>query len=203
MGDELKDSGIFQIAMTNNSGSQVKITRNTNIGLLKSCAEDKICTIHKVGTFHKKEEPRPEIVEKNMYAIPIKNKSGKIESNTVLVKKDPECLVISELGSQEGFVKYEKPKLQDAPVNAKVVKDLRNYMKRILVLLQKLRYKLILHLSLKCLLIQVTTNLLQSTLTHYHLNIMTGWRKKLTKCAKLVWSGKVIQAKSDPVIIVP
>ena len=78
MDDELKDSGIFHIAMTNTSSRHVKIIRNTSMGLLKSSAEDKICTIHKVVTFHKtKEEPRPEIVEKKMYAIPIRNKSGK------------------------------------------------------------------------------------------------------------------------------
>ena len=40
MGNELKDSGIFHIAMTNNSGRHVKITRNTNMGSLNSCAED-------------------------------------------------------------------------------------------------------------------------------------------------------------------
>ena len=78
MGNELKDPGILHIAMTNYSGRHVEITRNSNMGLLKSCVEDKICTIHKVVTFHKtKEEPKPEIFEKNMYAVPIRNKSGK------------------------------------------------------------------------------------------------------------------------------
>ena len=52
MGDKLKDSGIFHNAMTTNSGRHVKITQNTNMELLKSCPEDKICTIHKVVTFH-------------------------------------------------------------------------------------------------------------------------------------------------------
>ena len=73
-------------------------------------------------------------------------------------------------------------------------KILRNYLKRILVLLQKMRHKFVLLFWSKCLLTQVSTNLLQKTLTHFHLNIMTGWRKKLTKCWKLVWSGKVNQA---------
>ena len=78
IGGELKDSGIFHIAITNNSGRHVKITRNTNMGLLKSCAEDKIYTIHRLVTFHKtKEEPRPKIVEKKIYVITIRNKSGK------------------------------------------------------------------------------------------------------------------------------
>ena len=34
MDDELKESGIFHIAMSNNSGRHVKFTRNTNMGLL-------------------------------------------------------------------------------------------------------------------------------------------------------------------------
>ena len=129
MGDKLKDSGIFHIAMTNNSGRCVKITRNTNMGLLKSCAEDQICTIYKVVTFHKtKEEPRDKIVDKNIYTIPIRNKPGKIEINTLLAKKDPEWVVINELGPQEDFVKYKKLRLQDAPVNAKVFKDVEKLL---------------------------------------------------------------------------
>ena len=128
MGNELKASGIFHIAMTNNSGRHVKITRNTNMGLFKSCAEGKMCTIHKVVTFHKtKEEPRPEIIE-NMYTIPIRIKVRKIEINILLAKKDPEYVVINELGPQEDFVKYEKPKLQDAPVNTKVLTDLEKLL---------------------------------------------------------------------------
>ena len=122
MDDELKNSGIFHIAMINQSGRHLKITRNANMGLLKSCAEDKVCTIHRVVTFNKtKEEPKPKVVEKNMYAIPVRNKSGKIEINALLAKQDPECVVINELGPEEDFVKYQKPKLQDAPVDAKVL----------------------------------------------------------------------------------
>ena len=39
-----------------------------------------------------------------------------------------------KLVPQEDFVKYEKPRLQDVPVNAKVLKDLE----KLLVLLQKI-----------------------------------------------------------------
>ena len=60
MDDEVKNSGIFHIDMTNQSGRHVKVTRNDSMGLLKSCAEDKVCTIHRIATFHKtKEEPKP------------------------------------------------------------------------------------------------------------------------------------------------
>ena len=62
--------------MTNQSGRHVMITRNVSMGLLKSCAEDKVCTIHREVTFHKtKEEPKPKVVEKNMYVVPVRNRS--------------------------------------------------------------------------------------------------------------------------------
>ena len=125
MDDEVRNSGIFHIAMTNQSGRHVKVTRNDSMHLFKSCAEDKVCTIHRIVTFHKtKEEPKPKVLEKSMYAIPVRNKSGRIEINTLLAKQDPECVVINELGPQEDFVKYQKPRLQDAPVDAKVLQDL-------------------------------------------------------------------------------
>ena len=78
MDDEVKNSGIFHIAMTNQSGRNIKITRNASMDLLKSCAEEKVCTIHRVVTFHKtKEEPKPKVVEKSMYAIP--EETGQVE----------------------------------------------------------------------------------------------------------------------------
>ena len=61
MDDEVKNSGIFQIAMTNQSGRHVKITRNASMGLLKSCAEDKLCTIHRVVTFQQKPQWNPNL----------------------------------------------------------------------------------------------------------------------------------------------
>ena len=48
-------SGIFEIAMTNTSWKTVKIRRNTNMGLLKSCIEEEICTIHEIITLEKPE----------------------------------------------------------------------------------------------------------------------------------------------------
>ena len=75
-----------------------------------------------------KEEPNPKVVEKSMYAIPLRNKWGKIEINTLLAKQDQECVVIEELGPQEDFVKYQKPNLQDAPVDTKVLQDLEKLL---------------------------------------------------------------------------
>ena len=146
--------------MTIQSGRHVKITRNASMGLLKSCAEDKVCTIHRLVTFHKtKEEPKPKVVEKSMYAIPVRNRSGRIEINTLLAKHDPECVVINELGPQADFVKYKKPRLQDASVDAKVLQDLEQLLEEnpdtfaqdetkigtTLMLLHKMRHKLVPH----------------------------------------------------------
>ena len=63
-----------------------------------------------------------------MYAIPVRNKSGRIEINTLLAKQHPDCVFINELGPQEDFVKYQKPRQQDAPVDAKVLQDLEKLL---------------------------------------------------------------------------
>ena len=57
------------------------------MGMLKSCNEDSICTIHKIATFQQTSEvTKPQLVEK-MYCIPIRNpKTGKIVINTLLKK---------------------------------------------------------------------------------------------------------------------
>ena len=128
MDEEVNSSGIFEIAMTNTSFKTVKIRKNTHMGILKSCDENEICTIHNIVTFEKpKGKTKPEKVEKNMYAIPIRNKSGKIEINTVILKEPPK-ICINEIGLQEDFVKFVKPKLKDAPVNVKVLEDLNKLL---------------------------------------------------------------------------
>ena len=44
-------SGSFDIVMTNNSSQYVKVTKNQTLGMLKSCDQDQICTIHRLVTF--------------------------------------------------------------------------------------------------------------------------------------------------------
>ena len=125
MDDSVKCSGIFEIVMTNNSWKTVKIRRNTTMGLLKSCVEDEICTIHRVITFDKPNDGvKPKIIEKNMYAIPTRNKSRKVKVNTLIPKENHPGIGIHEIGPQDDFVKYEKPKLQDAPVDINILADL-------------------------------------------------------------------------------
>ena len=65
MDNDVKRSGIFEIAMTNTSWKTVKIRRNTNIGPLKSCVQDEICTIHQIVTFDKpKDGPKPKLLKR-------------------------------------------------------------------------------------------------------------------------------------------
>ena len=126
MDNEVVSSGIFEIVMTNTSYKTVKIRKNTNMGLLKSCMQEQICTIHEIITFETpKGKTEPEKVKKNLYSIPFRTKSGEIVINTVTMKEE---IGINEIGPQEDFVKFVKPKLQNAPVNAKVLKDLEKLL---------------------------------------------------------------------------
>ena len=63
------------------------------MGMLKSCQEDHICTIHRVVTFEQKPVKEKEVkskfqkVEKSLYDILTRNKkTGKIEVNTLFKK---------------------------------------------------------------------------------------------------------------------
>ena len=126
---EVKSSGIFHIVMTNKSQKTIKINKNSGLGLLKSCDQENISTIHTIASFEElKGEDKPKKVERPMYAIPFRNKKGEIEINTVMPKLNQNRTNILEIGPQEDFVHFQKPKLQDAPVSAKVLEDLENLL---------------------------------------------------------------------------
>ena len=126
---EVKTSGIFHIVMTNKSQKTIKINKNSGLGLLKSCDQENISTIHTIASFEElKGEDKPKKVERPMYAIPFRNKKGEIEINTVMPKLNQNRTNILEIGPQEDFVHFQKPKLQDAPVSAKVLEDLENLL---------------------------------------------------------------------------
>lgn len=135
MDDKVMGSGIFNIAMTNMSNRHIKIHSNQTIGMLKSCDEDQVCSIHKIITFCKKgegdqilAENKIETKEENLYHIPWKNpKTNKIEIHTV-VKKEQIPFKINEIGPQEDFVKYNKPKTQDAPIDRQIKHDLERLL---------------------------------------------------------------------------
>ena len=122
--DSVVSSDTFNIVMTNRSNKCIKVTKGHITGMSKTCEEDQICTIHRVVTFEQKSVIEKEVksefqkVEKSLYHITTTNKkTGKIEVNTLLKNDLSPVTHINELGPQEGFVNYNKPALQDAPID--------------------------------------------------------------------------------------
>ena len=52
--DSVVRLGTFNIVMTNRSNKHIKVTKGHTTGMLKTCEEDQMCTIHRVVTFEKK-----------------------------------------------------------------------------------------------------------------------------------------------------
>ena len=132
--DEIFQSGIFNVVMTNTSMKHVKINNNQTMGMLRTCQDDKVCTIHRIVSFDKvpvKGEGDKTVekqVGKDLYHIPSRNeKTGRIEVNTLL-KKGEYFPVINEIGPQQDFVKYKKPELQDAPIDTQIKIDLEKLL---------------------------------------------------------------------------
>ena len=115
MDNEVVNSGIFHVAMTNDSSRHIKINYGQIMEMLKSCNEYNICTIHKIATFQQtSEDTKPQFVEKEMYCIPIRNlKTGKIEINTLL-KKNAFLHSTETKGKDvpEDFVTYRKTQIK-------------------------------------------------------------------------------------------
>ena len=91
--DDIFQSGIFNVVMTNTSMKHVKINTNQTMGMLRTYQGDKSCTIHRIVSFDKvpvKGEGGKTVekqVGKDLYHVPIRNeKTGKIEANTLLKK---------------------------------------------------------------------------------------------------------------------
>ena len=62
---EVKSSGIFHIVMTNKSQKTIKINKNSGLGLLKSCDQENISTIHTIASSEElKGEDKPQKVER-------------------------------------------------------------------------------------------------------------------------------------------
>ena len=49
--DNIVSSGVFNIVMTNKSNKHIKIHNNQTMGMLHSCDNSWICTLHKIVTF--------------------------------------------------------------------------------------------------------------------------------------------------------
>ena len=123
--DSVVSSGTFNIVMTSKSNKYIKVTKGHAMGMLKTCEEDQICTIHRAVTFEQKPVKEKEVysefqkVEKSLYHIPTRNKkTGKIEVNLSPVTH------INELCPQQDFVNYNKPALQDTPIDKQTKADL-------------------------------------------------------------------------------
>ena len=133
--DSVVTSGTFNIVMTNKSNKHIKVTKDHTMGMLKTCEEDQICTIHRVATFEEKPVKEMEVnsefqkVEKSLHLIPTRHmKTGRIEVNTLLKKDLSPVTHINELGPQQDFVNYNKPALQDAPIDKQTKADLHKLL---------------------------------------------------------------------------
>ena len=100
------------------------------MGMLHSCADSQICTIHKIMSVDRNpkegrdDTSNPDTVEGNFYYVPTRNhKTGRLEVNT-LPRKDFYPVEVNEAGPQHDYVHYRKPSLLDAPVNRQTRDDL-------------------------------------------------------------------------------
>ena len=88
--DAFAQSGVFNIVMTNKSNRHTKIHRGQTMGMLHSCEDSQICTIHEIMSFARNpKEGRddtsdPDTTEGNFYFVPTRNpKMGRLEVNTL------------------------------------------------------------------------------------------------------------------------
>ena len=121
--DNIVSSGVVNIVMTNKSNRHIKIHSNQTMGMLHSCEDSQICTLHEIVMFD--QNPRegrdgksyPDPTKGNLYYVPTRNpRTGRLEVNT-LPKKDFYPVQINEVSPQHNSVHYRKPSLLDAPVN--------------------------------------------------------------------------------------
>ena len=119
----------------------MKVNKSQTIGMLRTCEEEQICTIHKIATFLSSEigsRPRhqhygngeecPRLIKEKtqkLYDIPIWNaKTGKVEVNTLMRDEPSPGIDINKIGPQQEFVEHRKPQLHDAPIDRKIKLDL-------------------------------------------------------------------------------
>ena len=125
------------------------------MGMLKSCLDTGISTIHERVTFEqisqegKEDKPDPPnkpesktdlptkpkskhrvlVRRADLFYIPIREKeTGKMVYKTLL-KKDSLSVKTNEAGPQEDYVNYKKPCLMDAPIDKHTRLDLENLLK--------------------------------------------------------------------------
>ena len=140
--DQTTKSGSFEIVMTNNSNQHIKVAKSQILGMLKSCEQEQICTIHRLVTFEHTQirgegvllaetkqpstgKPKGRTVAKDFYQIPTRDKSGEIKILTLLKENVSTVQKITNTAFED-FVSHQKPDLQDAPIDHKAKLNL-NY----------------------------------------------------------------------------
>ena len=88
--DAIASSGVFHIVMTNKLNRHIKIHSGQTMGMLHSCEDSQIYTIHEIVSFDR--NPRegrddssdPDNTEGNLYYVPTRNpRTGRLEVNTL------------------------------------------------------------------------------------------------------------------------
>ena len=129
MDDTIVRSGVFNIIMSNKSTRHIKIHSYQTVGMLHSCEDSQICTIHEIVTFDK--NPRKERDDRSdtspIPCTPRNPRTGRLEVNT-LSQKDFYPVQINEVGPQHDYVHYRKPSLLNAPVNIQTRHDLEGLL---------------------------------------------------------------------------
>ena len=121
--------GVFNIIMTNKSNRHIKIHSNHTMGMLCSCEDSQICTIHEIVMFDKDpRKGRDGKPDPDLYHVPTRNpRMGRLEVNTHL-KKDFYHVQVNEVGPQHDYVHYRKPSLLDALVNRQTRHELERLL---------------------------------------------------------------------------
>ena len=88
--DTIASSGVFNIVMTNKANRHIKIHSGQTIGMLCSCEDSQIFTIHEIVSFARNpwevrdDTSDPDTTEGNFYYVPTRNpKMGRLEVNTL------------------------------------------------------------------------------------------------------------------------
>ena len=134
MDDTKSSSGVLNIVMTNKLNRHIKIHSGQTMGMLHSCEDSDICTIHKIMSFSRNpmvgtDEPSdPNVAEGSVYYVSTRNpKTGRLEMN-MLPRKDFYPTWVDKVGPQCDFIHYRKPSLLNALVNKHTKDDLEKLL---------------------------------------------------------------------------
>ena len=188
--NNIMSSGVFNIIMTNKSNRHIKIHSNHIMGMLHSCEDSQICTIHRIVTFDwnprkgrdGKSDPDP--TKGNLYYVPTRNsRMGRHEVNT-LPKKDFYPAQMKEVGSKHDYVHYRKPCLLDAPFDKQTRDDLERLLEKNHDAFAEDERQIGTTPLKKCPLTLVTTHQQQRNLMLWPSNIITWSEIRLISCSR-------------------